>query len=1038
MLLLKANPELKKTFERLIQTMKLPVTWTELFMIANNHLILAGEVRSLVFDFDAKKVSTSILEVPIQGSALDPMPADAMLNNVLNMTLYAFGKWGAVSGLRVTQDYSALNTLFGNVLRPVKTEPDFSTETFRFYKEGMQITYEDMMLSVLRLLKSEGRLKEGQSLSTSDTEEADETPLTATDTDTTIPDDDDYEIGLWHSMRWKKKTYDIQKASGDSQNASRSRIGNDFYLTGYLCPDCGEPLYMGVYPADRELLIETDEGRVYMARTYACHHCNTFYTPQPQKLFQEGDLYTLSFDKDRTAYEDYLAVLGRKTAKTKNYHFNEFESERSKRQQEEAAKDAANADVRHETGIANSAAYSASQRDVPGKNTASDARQTPENKTHFQNTQSPGTAGTISGNGTAAVQETAAPAQRSTASSQGAAASTQRGTASSLEAAASTQRGTASSQETAASAQRNMTSSQEAVASIQKSTVSSLETTASAQKPAVSSPENPAQLQGAAASPEPETAPPSPATRQEMARLAGKTTDELKSILTNLERASQSAQTPSADARDKQQYMESVRATLRSKLSAKYNARMGTLQNLSPRQLSDLKKQIEKEAVLSEEQKQEYLDKIDERLYHAEKNALAQKIELGKKKSYTEVQQMMIDIEKQDIPQTLKQDALDKLQQIKNARAEQEVAHLISHLPLHLDRKQLAAYLSKIDQYEGVDISPYRAQLEQRKDMAEKEEISAMVKRGGKKDRDALWKLYNQLQEQDYKEENKAPFLEKIHEKIRQLDEAKIDEICPSIASLSFADGMRIYEEISQGMFLPELKTNTLEMIKRRLTRLKTDESVQLMRKLKEDMEEKMEDLSHFHFYDARDELKRAQTPGYDTRPSDADTEGYTGEDADKGKQRSAMLYAINGYASAREPYEYPLAVYDNSRSGNGKEGFVLTPDHIFYHTLLHTGKIDITDIEQVRMGKNIFEKGIYLQRSGFGKEKLPQKLKKSDQAAFTDILEEFVKYLQERPESRSIEYMAKETHDIIRCYRCGFAYKGGGACPRCGSAQNR
>ncbi|MCM1089076.1 MAG: hypothetical protein NC419_13050 [Muribaculaceae bacterium] len=1029
MLLLKANPELKKTFERLIQTMKLPVTWTELFMIVNNHLILAGEVRSLIFDFDNKKVSTSILEVPIQGSALDPMPTDALLNNVLNMTLYAFGKWGVVSGLRVTQDYPALNTLFGNVLRPVKTEPDFSAETFRFYKEGMQITYEDMMLSVLRLLKGEGRLKEGQSLSTSDTEETDAADLTAADTDTTIPDDDDYEIGLWHSMRWKKETYDIQKASGDSQGAARSRIGNDFYLTGYLCPDCGEPLYMGVYPTDKELLIETDEGRVYMARTYACHNCNTFYTPQPQKLFQEGDLYTLRFDKDRTAYEDYLAVLGRKTSKTKNYHFNEFESERSKRQQEEAAeadvqRESVRTASRQETDTEDSAAYSVSQHDVSRKNTASDARQTPASKTHFQDTQSPGTAGTMSGNDKAAVQGTAVSAQRSMASLQGAATSTQRNIASSPEAAASTQRSTASSQEITASPQRSIASSQE--------------TTASAQKPAASSQGNSAQLQDAAASPAPETPTPSPATRQEMARLAGKTTDELKSILTNLERDSQTAQTQSDDARDKQQYVEAVRATLRSKLSAKYNARMGTLQNLSLRQLSDLKKQIEKEAVLSEEQKQEYLDKIDERLYHAEKNALAQKIELGKKKSYTEIQQMMTDIEKQDIPQTLKQDALDKLQQIKKARAEQEVAHLISHLPLHLDRKQLAAYLSKIDQYEGVDISPYRAQLEQRKDMAEKEEISAMVKRGGKKDRDALWKLYNQLQEQDYKEENKAPFLEKIHEKIRQLDEAKIDEICPSIVSLSFADGIRVYEEISQGMFLPELKTNTLEMIKRRLTRLKTDESVQLMRKLKEDMEEKMEDLSHFHFYDAREELKRAQTPEYDTRLSDVAAEEDTEEDADKEKRRSAMLYAINGYASAREPYEYPLTVYDNSRSGNGKEGFVLTPDHIFYHTLLHTGKIDITDIEQVRMGKNIFEKGIYLQRSGFGKEKLPQKLKKSDQAAFTDILEEFVKYLQERPESRSIEYMAKETHDIIRCYRCGFAYKGGGACPRCGSAQNR
>ena len=173
---------------------------------------------------------------------------------------------------------------------------------------------------------------------------------------------------------------------------------------------------------------------------------------------------------------------------------------------------------------------------------------------------------------------------------------------------------------------------------------------------------------------------------------------------------------------------------------------------------------------------------------------------------------------------------------MKSGRAVREVEHLLTQMPNNLDRKQLAVYLNKLDQYKEVDLTPYRRQLEERQNMAEIEEISAMVKRSEKKDRIALWNLYEQLQQLDYSRENKEPFLEKIYDKIRRMDEAKIEKICPSLVTFSFSEGMEMYEQIKKGVFLPELKTNTLEMIQRRLTKLKTDESVQLMRKLKKNM----------------------------------------------------------------------------------------------------------------------------------------------------------------------------------------------------------
>ena len=79
MLLLKANPELQKVFGKLIKTMKVPVTWNNVFVISNNTLILAGDVRSLIFNFDNRKSYTNIIEIPEEGARLQSIPADYIL-----------------------------------------------------------------------------------------------------------------------------------------------------------------------------------------------------------------------------------------------------------------------------------------------------------------------------------------------------------------------------------------------------------------------------------------------------------------------------------------------------------------------------------------------------------------------------------------------------------------------------------------------------------------------------------------------------------------------------------------------------------------------------------------------------------------------------------------------------------------------------------------------------------------------------------------------------------------------------------------------
>lgn len=1058
-LLLKANPELKNVFKKLITTMKLQVAWTDIFVVTNNSLVLAGDVRSLIFNFDNKKAHTTILEIPEDAERLATMPSDDMLNNVMNITLYSFGKWGVISGLKVDKEYQALNTLFSQVLRPVGVEPKFTEDNFRFFKNGVQITYEDALLLVLRLLMKEGKLTESQSLVTSK-EKANEKKDSASVRDKEDTDgqkrkssldmgdyENDYEIGLWHNLCWKKDSYDFKKTPQTENDAVKSRIGNNFYMTNYLCPKCGEKLYMGVYPVDKELLIETEEGRVFMARAYSCHNCNTFYTPRPGKLLQESDIYILKFDEDRTAYEDYLDILGSKAERTTNYKFNEFEAERNKNS---AAENDEKSDM-----AADGEAYNQNEADVNNNANTDSNSNTNINNDVSANTDADTSAFKnikakfLKRNGKLFTKNSKVSLLKPSniqGGTQEISENTETGT---KDAPAQAMPKNTKTGITAAIARKISKISETGRTGADEQNVSAIARTDSTGtntlNPKTSNSKNPdpesanhnSQNTEPPRAAEPTQEEPSSQTAQYAAALAQKTTDELKALLSDLERKNEAGRPGQNTNAETSHYLDAAKETLRIKLTAKYDARMGALNNLPPRQLSDLKNQIEKETSLPNEKKEEYIKEINNRLYKTEKASLEQKVELSKKKTYAEVGQIIADVENRDIPEELKQETLRNLNLIKSDRAKREAEHLITHMPLHMDRKQLSVYLDKLNQYKEADLTPYRLQLEQKMDMAEKEEISAMIKRGGKKDRAALHSLYEQLQARDYKEENKAPFLEKIHDKIRQMDEDEIERICPSIVTLSFAEGVQAYEQISQGMFLPELKTDTLEMIKRRLTKLKTDESLQLMRKLKNDMEEKMTDCGGFYFYNAREEMKAAQNMPSRSRISD-NAEDNTEDGGIEASSRAAMLCAINGYAAARGTFEYPLMVCDTSRSKNGREGFVLTPDNIFYHTFLNSGVISIMDIDKVQTGRRLFSKGIFIKRFTGKKEKLPNNIKPEDWEAFTKILDDFATYLQEKPESRNIEYMAKEKHDVIHCYRCGYVYKNGNVCPKCGSKMNR
>ena len=87
MIVLNATPELKLTFEKLIQTMEAQVSWNGLFVVIDNTLILQGDVRSLFFHFDSRKVVTNIIDLDIQVQQITPIENNDYVKKVEELGL---------------------------------------------------------------------------------------------------------------------------------------------------------------------------------------------------------------------------------------------------------------------------------------------------------------------------------------------------------------------------------------------------------------------------------------------------------------------------------------------------------------------------------------------------------------------------------------------------------------------------------------------------------------------------------------------------------------------------------------------------------------------------------------------------------------------------------------------------------------------------------------------------------------------------------------------------------------------------------------
>ncbi|MCI8300116.1 MAG: hypothetical protein HFI69_07175 [Lachnospiraceae bacterium] len=917
MILLKANSELKNIFGRMLKAMKVNVAWTGNFVVLNNFLILSGNVRSLVFNFDNRKVNTNIIELPDREEDAEAVEGNEFLANVLNMSLYAFGKWGVIKGIRVDQDYSQLNNLFREILKDLKITPGFRDDNFRFYKENLQITYEEVVQAAIE----EGKRK-AQELKEEEENQPDE------------------HLGLWHKICWKTEQCSFARSELTEYEKNASRLGNNFYLTGFHCAVCKEKLFMVIYPEGEEYPVDTQEGKVFLSRAYTCQECNSFYTPRPGKLLREGDVYSLKFGSDKDAYEDYQELLGRAGERTANYHFNEYEWERGKRREPETIERACAEmeDMTEEELLALEgkleAGFYPMKKAAPYQRRIRELLRRKQERHLSQGTQKEsGSLGKEQGND---VQNKGGGADK-----KGAVHTKMQRTG----------------EETVL---KNAAESQRTGAKSGQKDVQS----AAGQKEAISG-------------------------------NAGTDGSE-----TTLEKDRQSGRKASAKA---------------APSTDKYDARMKVLNRMSLRQIEELKRQIQTDPELDHVQKSDYNAQISRAAEEKETEEIKRKADNCKDKSYSAIMKVMGEIEKSRVSGPEKLQILNELEELRKKRGQEEARQLVESVPAAMNHSQYQSFRERLSQYEDVDVSAYEEVLKKKRSQAAKLELEHMLRRAKNGDRKSLMKMLKQIGE-GFAKEDAAPVRKEIEERLRKLDEAAIDKICPNIMGMTFDEAAEAYEKIEGGAFLPELKTNTLEMIDKRLTKLKMDECGLLVEKLKEELSGIIKDPQRLHFYEVRKIMRG------DWEPQEA----------------ALAATALNTYAADRSRYEYPILICDSSGRKNGREGFLLTPDHIFYNSAFNSEKIPVRSITGIRGNTGILSRGIYVSRKNGVKTKIPGGIPARELEHFGEALDQFVAYLQEKPESRSIAYLAKEMHEVKCCYRCGFTYQEGNVCPKCGNQANR
>ena len=883
MIVLKSTAELHLVFNKLIKTLSVPVEWNGNFVISGNFLILPGKERSVIFNYDTRRVTTNLSDDKLSRKVPEPIREGSGLINIFNLVLYAFGKWGALKGITVEKDYKKINTLFGAVFGAYGVSADYTEQHCFWYKDGTRITYEDV---IQLAIESEHRQPESE-------------------------EDIEEETGLWHSTTWKLDNQSFIFEKLPMAQRRKGRIGHNFYKVGYACPHCGEKLYMASFSGREKPVIDTVEGRVQLARAFFCPSCVIFYTPLPEAGLEDEEVYYLDFDGDKTAGNDYMEMLGRLGTREVNGDFNKYvdrvndEGRTTTRQSLNGIDKGISDERRSLNGI--DKGIKDDRRSLNGidKGISDDRR---------------------SLNGI--------------------------------------DKGISDDRRSLNGIDKGIKDDRRSLNGIDKGIKDD---------------------------------------RRSLNGIDKGISDDRRS-LNGIDKG----------IKDDRRSLNGIDKGIkddRSDLNGIDKGISDDRRSLNGvRKFDDENEQIS-DKVSGNPDKEEVFDIVHEKAavmadidgtgelhtYRKDASHVRCKDAIKSSRRKLRIQRLAVLFKSFSIVKWFRRKGYGKASEENSDKEPYRNAERISAPGAVTASDGKAGYTMREEAESAPD---------------QRRKLDELLEKTGNATRKDIVDLLDKVKAGHFDKTVQMEYAGKLQEDIATLDRRRIDEACKGYLDYNGEELEKLYSMIEEQEFLPEIKAAALDSVAGRLWKIRNEEAELLVKRIKKSLCENGVSENHaLYFYPAMEILEgRADT-----------------------HVKDHLECAVDSYAPGLGKYEYPVIMEDTTGKQNGKRGMFITPDAIYYGNFYTYGHIMAENIERIGSYTGFMGRYVIVYLDDGSKIRLSSVIAKDELEAYAMTLNDFVIYLKQKPFSRKEKYLAKESHDVICCFRCGYVYKNMKECPKCG-----
>ena len=925
MIVLKSTAELHLVFNKLIKTLSVPVEWNGNFVISGNFLILPGKERSVIFNYDTRRVTTNLSDDKLSRKVPEPIREGSGLINIFNLVLYAFGKWGALKGITVEKDYKKINTLVGAVFGAYGVSADYTEQHCFWYKDGTRITYEDV---IQLAIESEHRQPESE-------------------------EDIEEETGLWHSTTWKLDNQSFIFEKLPMAQRRKGRIGHNFYKVGYACPHCGEKLYMASFSGREKPVIDTVEGRVQLARAFFCPSCVIFYTPLPEAGLEDEEVYYLDFDGDKTAGNDYMEMLGRLGTREVNGDFNKYvdrvndEGRTTTRQSLNGIDKGISDERRSLNGI--DKGIKDDRRSLNGidKGIKDDRR---------------------SLNGI------------------------DKGIKDDRRSLNGIDKGIKDDRRSLNGIDKGISDDRRSLNGIDKGIKDDRRSLNGIDK-GISD------------------------DRRSLNGIDKGISDDRRSLngidkgIKDDRRSLNGIDKGIKDDRRSLNGIDKGISDDRSDLNGIDKGISDDRRSLNGvRKFDDENEQIS-DKVSGNPDKEDVFD-----IVHEKAAVMADIDGTGELHTY-----------RKDTSHVRCKDA------IKSSRRKLRIRRLAvlfksfsivkwfrrkgyGKASKENSDKELYRNAERISAPGAVTASDGKAGYTMREEAesapAQRRKLDELLEKTGNATRKDIVDLLDKVKAGHFDKTVQMEYAGKLQEDIAALDRRRIDEACKGYLDYNGEELEKLYSMIEEEEFLPEIKAAALDSVAGRLWKIRNEEAELLVKRIKKSLCENGVSENHaLYFYPAMEILEgRADT-----------------------HVKDHLECAVDSYAPGLGKYEYPVVMEDTTGKQNGKRGMFITPDAIYYGNFYTYGHIMAENIERIGSYTGFMGRYVIVYLDDGSKIRLSSVIAKDELEAYAMTLNDFVIYLKQKPFSRKEKYLAKESHDVICCFRCGYVYKNMKECPKCG-----